>query len=177
MSHLLPLPITPRQFLDVIVPQAMALLPMAMNSPQARVMLLAICLQESNLADRRQGTESRPGPARGLAQFEVTGVRGVMNHVATQETAKRVCAKLGIPFEARAIHLAMEHNDVLAVAFARLLLWADPKRLPDYRDTEGAKALYLRQWRPGAATTPEGLAKVSARWRRHHPLAVQAVLG
>ena len=38
---------------------------------------------------------------------------------------------------------------MLAAAAARLLLFTDPKRLPQLGDEAGAWALYLRVWRPG----------------------------
>ena len=50
---------------DAVRP-ALALLPAAMNTPQARCMLLAIGLQESRFVHRRQ----IGGPARGFWQFE-----------------------------------------------------------------------------------------------------------
>ncbi|MGH8083883.1 MAG: hypothetical protein ACREPV_01225 [Lysobacter sp.] len=172
---LLPLPVTPAQFLQHIVPAAMALLPQRMDSLRARLLLLAICMQESALADRRQGTDARPGPARGLPQFEVNGVIGVMRHVASQDAAKRVCRQLGIRWDAHAIHQAMETNDVLAVAFARLLLWTDRNALPAPGDIDPARHYYLRNWRPGAARTPEGLREIESRWCGNYPQALAAV--
>ena len=42
-----------------------------------------------------------------------------------------------------------EWDDVLAAAFARLLLFTDPAKLPKLGDADGAWQLYLRTWRPG----------------------------
>ncbi len=54
---------TPAEALASAVVPALSLLPGKMDTPEARVMLLAIGLQESHLTFRRQ----RPtGPARGL---------------------------------------------------------------------------------------------------------------
>jgi hypothetical protein len=47
------------------------------------------------------------------------------------------------------VYNSLAHDDVLAAAFARLLLWTDPQRLPSLGDADGAWALYLRTWRPG----------------------------
>ena len=56
------------------LPSAFALLPPAMDTPDARVLLLAIGLQESKFSHRLQ----IGGPARGYWQFEQGGgVRGV----------------------------------------------------------------------------------------------------
>ena len=48
------------------------------------------------------------------------------------------------------VYAAIEFDDVLAAALARLLLWSDPGKLPGKGDTEAAWQLYLRTWRPGA---------------------------
>ncbi|MNG31598.1 hypothetical protein D3C84_1174300 [compost metagenome] len=48
-----------------------------------------------------------------------------------------------------AVYVAIEHDDVLAAALARLLLWTDPGKLPKLGDEQGAWDLYLRTWRPG----------------------------
>lgn len=174
---LLPLPVPPAVYVREIIPAAMALLPLRLDTPPARVMLTAISLQESGLNDRRQGAASRPGPARGFPQFEETGVRGVVDHVASRALARRVAAARKVAFDARAIHLAMELDDVLGCAFARLLLLTDPRPLPAVNDRAGALSYYLRNWRPGAAKTAKGLAEITQRWARNHPLAVAAVTG
>ena len=140
--------------------EALGLLPSTMDSVQARVMLFAIGLQESRFTDRVQRPRKpggKPGPARGFWQFEEgteksrAGVTGVMLHAATAKHAERICELRGVPFEAHAIWAQLEHDDVLAACFARLLLWTDPKPLPALSDTWGAWALYVeRTWRPGS---------------------------
>lgn len=116
------------------------------DSPQAQVMLYAIGLQESRFAHRTQ----IGGPARGFWQFERGGgVIGVLNHRASREAARAVCALRGIPASDRAVYGQLEHDDMLACAFARLLLWTDPQALPAVGDADGAWDLYLRVWRPG----------------------------
>lgn len=172
---MLTLPITPEQALQELIPPAMDLQPARMRSDRSDALLLAISLQESALADRRQGPDHRPGPARGLLQFEITGVRGVMQHHASRELLRQVCAARNVPFDARSIHLRLEHDDVLAFAMGRLLLWTDPRPLPPLGALDAAFDCYARNWRPGALKTPEGYRKCLARWRQGYPRAVRAV--
>jgi hypothetical protein len=133
--------------------QAFALLPGAMDSREARVMLLAIGLQESRFTARRQlvGNPPRPtGPAKGFWQFERGGgCRGVITHAASRYWMARVCHQRGVALTAQALWDAIENDDVLAAAAARLLLFTDPRRLPALGDESGAWNLYIRVWRPG----------------------------
>lgn len=111
---------------------------------RARQMLLAIGAQESGFTYRRQVG----GPARGFWQFESGGgVKGVLTHAATKAVARRVCTDLVVPAAQADVYSVLDQNDVLACAFARLLLWSDPKALPDTED--GGWDLYTRTWRPG----------------------------
>lgn len=128
---------------DAVDP-ALAELPERMTSDAARVMLVAIGLQESRLTWRRQRAG---GPARGLWQFERSAVRGVLVHEASRSVARRACERRGLPATATAVWLAIETDDVLAAVFARLLLWTDPLPLPD--DMDAGWSYYLRNWRPG----------------------------
>ena len=129
------------------------LLPAQMRSREATLMLLAIGLQESNLEYRRQIR----GPARGLWQFEKNGgVRGVIRHPSTFMHARVVCDVFGITEERNAalaarVYDALETNDVLAAALARLLLYTDPARLPKLGEEIAAWDYYNRNWRPGKA--------------------------
>jgi len=134
-------------FIEKGLEPAYVLLPPAMRSREATAMILAICLQESRFLHRRQ----IGGPARGYAQFERGGgVAGVLRHYATGEIAEEVCAARGVAPEPGPVHAALEHDDVLAAAFARLLLWTDPAPLPKYPDgPDAAWRYYLRNWRPG----------------------------
>lgn len=135
---------------NAILP-AYEILPARMNSREATVLLLAIGLQESNLEHRRQ----IGGPARGLWQFERNGgVRGVLQRPSTFMHARVVCDAFGLSEERNAlltakVYDALETNDVLAAALARLLLYTDPKRLPAFGAEIDAWDYYLRNWRPG----------------------------
>lgn len=125
---------------------ALALLPAKMSAPQAEVMLLAIGLQESRFEHRRQ----IGGPAVGFWQFEQGGgVRGVLTHPSSRDHAAEICRARGIPASASAVYSALATDDVLAAAFARLLLWTDPAALPAVGEMAAAWDLYLRTWRPG----------------------------
>lgn len=135
------------------ITSALSMLPAAMDTPQARVMLLAIGLQESRFTHRRQmvGNPPRPtGPAKGFWQFERGGgCKGVVTHLASRYWMHKVCEACKVPFNATAIWHGIEHDDVLAAAAARLLLFTDPRRLPEIGDVSGAWNLYIRTWRPG----------------------------
>lgn len=132
--------------ITVAINPALSLLPARLDVTQARVLLLAIGLQESKFIYRVQIN----GPANGLYQFEKAGgVRGVMWHPSTrvllQETAKR----LNYDFTEDTIYEAIIDNDVLATVCARLLLWSDPRPLPPRNDIYTNYQYYLRNWRPG----------------------------
>jgi hypothetical protein len=131
----------------------LALLPSMMDSAKARVMLLAIGLQESRFMYRAQKTSDpyRKGPARGFWQFERGGgVVGVMTHRHSKDYAREVCKARNVPFDSVLVHTRLEFDDVLAAVFARLLLWTDGKPLPalDAHPDE-AWDCYIRNWRPG----------------------------
>lgn len=133
---------------------ALALLPPKMDTPEARVMLLAIGLQESRFMFRFQKIAGRPyekGPARSFWQMERGGgVIGVMTHHATNEYAHMLCGTRGVPFDSVLVHDCIETDDLLAAAFARLLLWADYKPLPALDAShDEAWDCYTRNWRPG----------------------------
>ena len=130
-----------------VLPEAFAILPPRMKSAPAILMLLTIQLQEDRALRRRQWPK---GPARGAWQFERTGgVRGVLNHDTTAAIARDVCAARGVAATEQQVWEALEHDDVLACCFARLLLWTDSAPLPAVGDPEAAWACYLRTWRPG----------------------------
>lgn len=146
---------TPQDYVTrCVIPATAKLLPAEMDSTPAWAMLLAIGRQESGFRYRRQVAGRRAGetvygPARGWWQFEMGGTEGVLEHPSTREVADGVLSALGYA-GARDCHLALEHNDVLACAFARLLLWTDPRALPT--DAHGAPQgwlIYLATWRPG----------------------------
>jgi hypothetical protein len=157
---------------DFVFPKAFALLPAGMNTPAAQVILLTIGLQESRFEYRRQLGN---GPARGFWQFEEgnsksrAGVWGVMNHPASKEHMRKLCAHFGLPFTTKAVWSALETNDVLACCAARLLMYTDAAKLPQVNDAAGAWDMYAKRvWRPGKPH-PE-------TWNGFHAQAVKEVL-
>lgn len=173
MAGALQLPATPEDFLRLAVEPALQLLPAAMDSMQARVMLVAIAPQESGLAHRWQIVEGRPtakGPARGLLQFEAGGAcTGVLRHDASRYWMHWVCGKRGCAPLPTALWRTIETDDVLAVVAGRLLLFTDPKRLPELGDEAGAWNLYARTWRPGKPHRKT--------WAAHYRKALECVVG
>lgn len=154
--------------LDLILGQAvlpaLQLLPPSMDSQPARRMLLAIGLQESEFRTRTQIM----GPARGFWQFERPGgVRGVLRHAASRSMAMDVCRARGVAPNEWEVYNRLAGDDVLSAAFARLLLWTDPKPLPT--EASGAWDLYARTWRPGKPH-PE-------KWPDNYRKATEAVMG
>lgn len=141
------------EILDRGIAPALALLPQRMDSYEARIMLLTIGQQESRFEYRRQLVGSPPqptGPAMGFWQFERGGgVKGVMTHPAVERLTRTLCGARDVPFEADAIWRALQNDDVLAAGLARLLLFTDPKPLPDVKAVEAAWSYYVRTWRPG----------------------------
>ena len=134
----------PRAAID----EAFKLLPANMDTRSARVILAAIGYQESDgYATRRQYGN---GPAAGYWQFERGGIKGVMLHEKTIRLASDLCEHQGVAFNSEKIWEAFQVDDVLAAAFARLLMWTDSKPLPAVGDVQGAWKLYAeRCWRPG----------------------------
>jgi hypothetical protein len=130
---------------ETILAPALQLLPGHLDCDRARVMLLAIGLQESGFSARRQVN----GPARGFWQTEPNGVRAAWANHQTMEPLRLLCRALDVSFDPQAIYPALETNDQLAAGVARLLLFADPHPLPELDDCDGAWGLYLRCWRPG----------------------------
>ncbi|WKB53032.1 hypothetical protein [Eleftheria terrae] len=159
--------------IETAIDPALALLPDAMDSNQARVMLVAVGLQESRLRYRRQ---NGGGPARGLWQFErgtlesQGGVWGVYLHRASRFWLNELCKARRVDFDPDFIYDSLEDDDVLAAGVARLLLFTDPHPLPAVTDELGAWDLYAkRTWRPGKPHR--------STWAGFHRAAREAVLG
>ncbi len=128
-----------------ILDQAFKLLP-GMDSPKARMMLLAIGLQEGRFIHRRQ----IQGPARGFWMFEQGGgVKGVLTHKTSAYDAVKICHARGVGSTPKEVYDRLENDDVLSACFARLLLLTDPRPLPMIGDLEGSWQYYERNWRPG----------------------------
>lgn len=140
---------TPEWLLRHAIEPALAILPWKMSGHPAWAMLLAIALQESRIEHRRQ----IGGPARGFWQFERSGgVAGVLSHQATAGPIRSALDALSYPawhWTPELCYKAIEHNDVLAAAFARCLLWTFPQPLPGPQDHDEGWRQYAWAWRPG----------------------------
>jgi len=120
------------------------------DSMSARRFLLAIALQESGLAHRRQvsaGGEEN-GPAASFWQFEKNGgCKGVLAHRITAPIMASVCEAYNVKQNAQALWEAMRYNDIVAAAAARLLVFSLPAALPE--TAEDGWSQYINAWRPG----------------------------
>lgn len=165
------------------IDEALALLPARMDTPEARVMLFAIGLQESRFEHRRQlikraGVLVPEGPAKSYWQMERGGgCAGIVQHAASRYWAHGLCSARGLPFTATAIWNAIEADDALAAGAARLLLFTDPRRLPVLGDEREAWNLYIRTWRPGAWDRGSAAerAALRAKWTRNYAEAMGTV--
>ena len=113
-------------------------------SSNAARFLTAIALQESGLKTRHQ----YKGPAHGFFQFEQFGGCGQI--LINSRTKPKIEAVFEHQIESTDLDNAFEciqHNNLIMVAFARLLVWQDPAALPT--DANTAWKYYLRNWRPG----------------------------
>lgn len=140
---------SPTAFRELILDPGLAVLTRftgVVSDDRARVLLLAIAGQESAWEHRRQIR----GPARGYFQFERGGgTRGVLNHHASAPRALKLLGGLSIPPDEATVYEALAWSDHLAVGFARLLLYTDPRSLPDVGEQDSAWDYYIRNWRPG----------------------------
>lgn len=151
--------------LSIIRPAYAKVLPGMFASDEATVMLLAIGLQESRFMYRQQVG----GPARGFWQFERGGgTRGVLEHEASRPYARAICVLRGVPYVAADVYDRLEHDDLLACAFARLLLYTDPRPLPMLGDAAAAWDYYIANWRPGKPHR--------STWNDLYDLAMEAAL-
>lgn len=125
---------------------ACSLMPARMESDEARAMLIAIALQESRFSHRVQVG----GPARSFWQFEQGGgVKGVLNHAASKQYIRAALDALCYDYLPETSYEAIKNNDVLAVCYARLLLWTLPDALPGRDEADEGWGQYTSAWRPG----------------------------
>lgn len=154
---------SPHLFLTRAVEPGLSLLPGYMTSDCAKIWLMTIAGQETNLQARAQKVAKGPPPALGFWQFEQAGVDAVLRSQA--KLAQGILETWDIPVSEA--HAALQYNDPVACAFARLLLWSDPAPLPLASDTAAGWNAYLKTWRPGK---PD-----AARWPSAHSVAMTAV--
>jgi len=158
------------------IPQALGLLPKAMDSLPARAMLLAIGLQESRFLYRFQGSQtfsrSDDGPAGGFWMFEPAGVRAVLAHRYAKgpiiEAAARLRYTTIANMNSEQVVGILEDNDVLACVFARCLLWTHASDLPLEEEQGKGWRQYTDLWRPGRPRPETWPALYSEAWSRLH---------
>lgn len=140
---------------QVLDPLFQHLLPSKFDSPEARVLLLAIPAQEAGHAGVIQYRQQIGGPAHGIYQMEQgspthpTLIGGVLASQETGSYARAVCHLQGVAATPAAIYAALLLDDLLAAAFARLGLWMEPFPLPALADQDDAWLAYCQVWRPG----------------------------
>jgi hypothetical protein len=159
------------------IPSALSLLPGDMDSREAKAMMLAIGLHESEFNARRQGgrgTIPGNGPARGFWQFErMGGVAEILQSDDTKDYIIPICRMFLYEPTPAICHAAIEHHDVLAACFARLLLRRDPRSNPSPIEIEKGYKIYLRNWRPN----PDAAAAHAKDWPGNFKRAWQIVKG
>lgn len=130
---------------DTIISSGLSLLPKKFDTREARAMLLSIGLQESRFIH----TSQIRGPAKGYYQFERGGgYAGVLRHPATKDLAVQILANKGLSIKDGFTELSNDH--ALSTAFARLLLYTHPSKLPDLWSTDEVSwDYYVDVWRPG----------------------------
>lgn len=154
------------------------LLPTIRKTDDARVLLYSTSRQENPSRSPRQlikkdGRLQPVGPAAGDYQFERGGgIAGVLNFRTTSALAVTACKARGVSPTVDAVFAAIQVDPVLAAAFARLLYYTDRFALPKVGDEQGAWALYLRTWRPGAYTRQP--VELRAKWRKSYADAMKA---
>lgn len=149
----------PLRLLNTAIIPALAELAMCgiPDTRDARRFMLAIALQESSLAHRRQvvaaGTET--GPAASFWQFEPGGgCKGVLTHYQTAQCMRRMCEEFNVAPTPAGLWEAMRYQDIVAAIAARLLIYTLPDKLPTTPDAGWEQ--YLEGWRPAGRIRKPG---------------------
>jgi hypothetical protein len=83
--------------------------------------------------------------------------------------ASLVCWRCANAGTTAAVYHQLESDDILACAFARLLLWTVPDSLPGRDEEQRAWSQYVSAWRPGKPRRD--------KWQRNYAKAWDAILG
>lgn len=159
------LPCSPGTALAQAIEPALALLPEAMRSQEAKVLLLAIMLQESGLRTRQQ----IGGPAHGIAQCERPILQLLLDNKASTIEVHALCQSRAVAPLASDMYWALLMDDVFAAGIARLILWCDPHTLPPMGDADDAWLCYQKNWGPGKPRP--------ADWPGNYQAAMTAISG
>lgn len=160
------LPATPQTVLAKVIVPALGLLPAYMDSPEARLVELAIGGQESGYRTRVQDAG---GPARGLWQCESPIFGLLLAHPASADPVRGLCKARAVAAWGPDMYRAVALDDIFAAAIARLILWCDPHPLPALGDVDDAWLCYQKNWGPGKPR-PED-------WPANYQAALAAVTG
>ena len=99
-----------------------------------------------------------------------------MTDSRTDDPAAQLLTAAGFPHDSTSVQLRLERPeaDIVACQLNRLRLYLDPRPLPPPSTAGGrvAFAYYERNWRPGAARTPQGRASALRRWMAQWPSVV-----
>lgn len=146
---LLSLPTNYTELNNKVIKPVMLELPAKMSSDSVTLQMMVTAKQESGLNARWQ---TGNGIARGLWQMEQPTVNLVMiNKNSAGYLRTFIEQKLKMPmYSTSIIYDALDKDDFMACAMARLLYWDDPNPMPKVGDLNGAWQYYLRIWRPGA---------------------------
>ena len=175
LETMIDLPATPQTVLAKVIAPALALLPANMDTPEARVMLLAFGAQESGYRTRQQ----QGGPAHGLWQCEQPIMQLLLDNRASEVPVRNLCSARAVAPVASDMYFAVATDDVFAAGIARLILWCDLAPLPALGDVDAAFDAYIRVWGPGAYTrgTPAKRAAIRQRFIDNYRAALSAVIG
>jgi len=139
---------TPEVFAAIaILPGATIAAAHGLDSPEARLLLMAVAGQESAWAARQQVPVAY---AHGYWQEEIEAVQQAFDGRETGPIIRALCEGLDVPDDAATVFEAIVWCDPLAYLVARLTLLPDPEPLPVIGDEAAALAYYRRTWRPGS---------------------------
>ncbi len=117
------------------------------NQAQARVLETAFAGQES---EWRNVQQDGGGPGRGFFQFEPPTCGLVLRNSVSRALAEKTCHAAGIAATQVAVYAALKTKPIeIAVPFARLDTYCDPRPLPPLHNVQAAWTIYLEEWRPG----------------------------
>lgn len=161
---------TPKGLLTQIIEPSLGVLSVFVDkkvdiaSIEAKLLLIAIGIQESGLTARRQFGH---GPARSWWQIEELTA---LDTIQRWRPLKAYLTYLEIPIP---IHTAtlfgyvLQYSEYAACGIARGILALDPSPLPTVGDLSGAWETYRRCWRPGKPRLE--------KWDSSYQLALEAV--
>lgn len=159
------LPATPQTVLAKVIVPALALLPSHMDTPEARVLELAIMAQESGLRTRQQAG----GPAHGLPQCERPILQLLLDNPASAQLVRALSQSRAIAAVASDMYWALLTDDIFGAGIGRLILWCDANPLPAVGAVSDGWDCYDRNWRPGKPRP--------ADWPANYSAALAAVTG